>query len=124
MHLFSMTLDFGQAQCMDLFNPPKIVLSQFDEDIHFKHQKSYTDTTKVTETIGAVYSEVETTFLIGKKESQGIMSFTDKPEKDIKMMIVCNEGNPSRYKDLKHYVLDHVEDVDIYGKWNFKTKKN
>ena len=109
----------------DLFNPPKIVLSQFDEEIQFKHQKSYKDTTKVIDEIPALYSEVETTFLIGKKDSSvsELTRFLDKPQKDIKMMIVCNEGNPSRYKDLKHYVLDHVKDVDIYGKWNTKTKR-
>ena len=36
-------------------------------------------------------------------------------------MIVCNEGKPSRYPDLKKYILDHVEDVDIYGQWNSDT---
>ena len=109
----------------DLFNPPRIVLSQYDETIEFKHQTSYTDTTKVIDEIPALYSEVETTFLIGRKDSSvsELTNFLDKPEKNIKMMIVCNEGNPSRYKDLKHYVLDHVEDVDIYGKWNFKSKR-
>jgi hypothetical protein len=109
----------------DLFNPPKIILSQYDEDIEFKHQKSYTDTTKIIDKIPALYSSVETTFLIGRKDSSvsELTRFLDKPVKDIKMMIVCNEGNPSRYRDLKHYVLDHVQDVDIYGKWNFKTKR-
>ena len=35
-------------------------------------------------------------------------------------MVVLNEGLnnvPSRYPMLKQYVLDHVEDVDVYGKW-------
>jgi len=36
-------------------------------------------------------------------------------------MIVCNEGRPSRYNDLKKYILDHVEEVDIYGKWDERT---
>ena len=36
-------------------------------------------------------------------------------------MIVCNEGKPSRYPDLKKYILEHVDDVDIYGQWNPKT---
>ncbi len=107
----------------DLFNPPKVVLSQFDEWIEFKRQKSYEDTTKVVDSVGAVYSEVETTFLIGKKDDNPLGAFVPQSKKDIKMMIVCNEGNPSRYKDLKHYVLDHVQDVDIYGKWNFKSKR-
>ena len=106
----------------DLFNPPKFILSQYNETIDFKHQVSYRNPKKVIDKIPATYSGVETTFLIGRQD-QGLSSFLGKPEKDIKMMIVCNEGNPSRYKDLKHYVLDHVEDVDIYGKWNFKTKR-
>ena len=44
--------------------------------------------------------------------------------KNIKFMIVCNEGRPSRYKDLKKYILDNVEDVDIYGKWDEKILNN
>ena len=31
---------------------------------------------------------------------------------------LLNKFLKSRYKDLKRYILDHVEDVDIYGKWN------
>ena len=114
----------------DMFNPPVKVLSQYDETILHKIHTSYTDHTIIENKIPSEYASMETIFLIGKERGRITDDapnsldnfFDDAPaestDKDIKFMIVCNEGRPSRYKDLKRYILDHVEDVDIYGKWN------
>ena len=113
-----------------MFNPPVKVLSQYDETILHKIHTSYTDHKIIENKIPSEYASMETIFLIGKERGRitddtpnSLDSFFDdapaeSTDKDIKFMIVCNEGRPSRYKDLKRYILDHVEDVDIYGKWN------
>jgi hypothetical protein len=69
---------------------------------------------------------METIFLIGKdkqpKPKENLDAFFNDDVEDItkttKFMIVCNEGRPSRYPILKDYILDHIEDVQIYGKWD------
>jgi len=114
----------------DLFNQPLKVLSQYNEKILHKNHTSYTDHTLNEKHIDGVYANMETIFLIGKERGKAIdeappsldIFFDSTPEqtneKNIKFMIVCNQGLPSRYPDLKKYILDHVQDVDIYGKWN------
>ena len=86
--------------------------------------------------IPAEYKAMETIFLVGKERGKAIVNTpasldvffsdetvtdSDPSEKSIKFMIVCNEGRPSRYPDLKKYILDNVQDVDIYGKWEEET---
>ena len=114
----------------DLFNPPVKVLSQYNESMIHKTHTSYKDHTMIHNNIKGEYASMETIFLIGKEKGKPIDDapnsldsfFEDAPvktnEKNIKFMIVCNEGRPSRYPDLKKYILDHVKDVDIYGKWD------
>jgi len=116
----------------DLWNPPQKIFSQYDEVVEHINYKSYEDGTRESHTINSTYEAIETIFLIGKKRGEmleevpnSLESFFDEEqntgEKDIQFMIVCNEGKPSRYPDLKKYILDHVEDVDIYGQWNPNT---
>jgi hypothetical protein len=38
-------------------------------------------------------------------------------------MVVLNEGKPSRYDLLKEWVLDHFNDVEVYGKWEHEAAK-
>jgi hypothetical protein len=46
-------------------------------------------------------------------------------QRDTQFMVVLNEGTPSRYKLLKEWVLDEVEDCEIYGKWEHEdTEKD
>lgn len=100
----------------DLFNYPKKVLSQYNEDIKYKAYTSYDLTTEnITTTV--TYDRIETIFLIGKERKE----YNDK---NINFMIVCNEGKPSRYDDLKEYVLDYIDDVDVYGQWNKEIIEN
>ena len=118
----------------DLMNPPKKIYSQFNQKCLHINSIKYDDPTREETEIDQLYKGIETTFLIGKKRGESIQEapntldgfFGDqvnsvKTEKDINFMIVCNEGKPSRYPDLKKYILDHVENVDIYGQWNPDT---
>lgn len=116
----------------DLWNPPKKIFSQYNESVVHKNYAGYEDPTRQEHNIECTYDALETTFLIGKNRGEMLEElpnsldsfFEDTPkagEKDIQFMIVCNEGKPSRYPDLKKYILDHVEEVDIYGQWNPNT---
>lgn len=125
---------FFPAQMRDLFHRPKVILSQYTEVINHRSWKSYADMEMVHVKIPAEYKAMETIFLVGKERGKAIVEtpssldafFSDEVtrvpgEKDVKFMIVCNEGRPSRYPDLKKYILDNVQDVDIYGKWDEET---
>ena len=116
----------------DLWNPPQKIFSQYDEVVEHINYKSYEDGTRESHTINSTYEAIETIFLIGKKRGEMLEEVPNSleaffgeeksaDEKDIQFMIVCNEGKPSRYPDLKKYILDHVQDVDIYGQWNPNT---
>jgi hypothetical protein len=121
---------FYPGQVKDLFNPPRQVLSQFNEEINHRSWVSYNDMTTIYKKINAEYKSMETIFLIGKEKGQAIVEVnsslddffsnetSNNSDKSIKFMIVCNQGRPSRYNDLKKYILDNVETVDIYGKWD------
>ena len=121
---------------IDLFNQPKAVLSQYDEIAHQRVRKDYESRDVTTHQIKCEYGAAETIFLIDQQkqkdqesDSSDLDSFfsveeneeestaKEPVEKDIHFMVVCNEGRPSRYNQLKHFILDHIEDVDIYGKW-------
>ena len=128
---------FFPANMRDMFHRPKVVLSQFNEKIEHRTTKDYDDPKTDIVKVESEYKSVETIFLIGKERGKAIAEtpstldsfFDDTPateegSKDIKFMIVCNEGRPSRYNDLKKYILDHVDDVDIYGKWSEEIVNN
>jgi hypothetical protein len=122
---------FFPANMRDMFHRPSLMLSQYTESIKHTTVTEYDNPKPQTVTVQSNYTAIETIFLIGKEKGKAIVEaptasldsfFEDtvelkEGEKDIKFMIVCNEGRPSRYSDLKKYILDHVEDVDIYGKW-------
>lgn len=123
---------FFPSRMRDLFHRPKIVLSQYNETVKHISHNSYDDlSSKQIVDVKCDYSRVETLFLIGKEKGKvekdsSLDSFfeNDKPEnteRDINFLIVCNEGLPSRYPDLKKYILNHIDDIEIYGKWDEKT---
>jgi hypothetical protein len=119
----------------DLFHRPKILLSQYDEIIKHTSRKSYSDLTNEVVSIKSNYTRIETIFLVGKEKDKVEIpneslfdSFLNpepqKTERNINFMVVCNEGKPSRYPDLKKYILDHVKDIDIYGHWDNRVIGN
>ena len=119
----------------DLMNPPKKIYSQYNQKCLHLNSITYESPEREETEIDQLYKGIETIFLIGKKKGVTIQEApntldnffkgsdieTPKDEKDINFMIVCNEGKPSRYPDLKKYILEHVENVDIYGQWNPDT---
>lgn len=111
----------------DLLNPAKVCLSQFTKEVvHTSYTDLKNSDVRVKTKIPMKYSGVETIFLLDKQKGFddtpiSLDSFfeehDDSKDKNIKFMIVLNEGRPSRYNMLKEFILDHVKDVDIYGKW-------
>ena len=77
---------------------------------------NFEDQNYVKNAVPSVYAGMEKMFLIDRE--------IQTTEKTINFMMVLNEGNngvKSRYPMLKEYVLDSMEDVAIYGKWDEKT---
>ncbi len=120
----------------DIFHWPEVVLSQFEQKARVVQKLDYASHDTKELTIPTVYSAMETIFLIGLERGGSAASvappstlgsfFDDEPdlvagEKDINFMIVLNEGRPSRYKLLSQAILNDVEDVQVYGKWDPRT---
>ena len=108
------------SQGNDLMNQPKKILSQYTETIEMQTFDNWTDQNYVKNKIPAVYAGMEKIFLIDKIVNQ-------RDDKHTTFMMVLNEGNngvKSRYPMLKEYVLDSMQDVAIYGKWDEETIGN
>jgi hypothetical protein len=108
---------YAGVRCSDLMNKPKLILSQYDETIGLWTYNNWEEQNQIECKINARYSGVEKIFLIDKK-------IPDNVNKTTNFMIVLNEGNngvKSRYQMLKEYVLDNIDDVEIYGKWDKET---
>ena len=116
---------------VDFLNPPKIALSQMNGQVSGKFMSGQNSFTEYSTPL--VYSGLETVFLLDKRdwrnaasEDVACINFDDTPQsstkKDIKFLVVCNQGDNSfkRGPLLKKYVLDHLDDVEIYGKWEDK----
>jgi len=107
------------SQGNDLMNQPQKILSQYDETIFMQTFDNFEDQNYVKNTIKSNYTGMEKIFLIDKK--------INIAQKNINFMMVLNEGNngvKSRYPMLKEYVLDSMDDVSIYGKWDEETIGN
>ena len=110
----------------DIMHVASKVLSQFNCKVKHNHYTSYTNTEKVFHDVNVSYNGIETIFLMTKEQGNvddaepSLDAFfqTEQTDKQSKFMIVLNEGRPSRYEMLKEYVLDQVQDVNIYGKWS------
>jgi hypothetical protein len=119
----------------DWMHPPQFILSQYNDTLNMKIRAGYRDNTLRVHPVKCTYDAVETIFLLGEKdktlavgESNTLDSFFgEEPEtsapvgKDIPFMIVLNEGKPSRYELLKNAILNDVQDVEVYGKWDPRT---
>lgn len=127
---------FFPFMAKDIFHAPSSVLSQYNETVQYKHRKTYTDNTVIEFPLEARYASSETIYLINDKSKTAeakpcsLESFFGEEEtveeagpieRDIKFLVVLNEGRPSRYSLLKENILDHIEDVDVYGHWNPET---
>jgi hypothetical protein len=111
----------------DILIPPKRILSLTNETMEVEHRISYESDEMIIDKVPAVYSGLETLYVVEEDgEPAGLDSFFDEPdvERDINMVLWLNEGKPSRYPDLKEFVLDSVNDVQVYGVWNEKVLKD
>jgi hypothetical protein len=122
MHVVEVCNDprYTLAQSKDCFVDPKISLSQYTYDYKRTSARDYDDQTRTETMVPAKYAEMEKIFLYGRE-----MPEVGAVNRDTQFMVVLNEGTPSRYKLLKEWVLDEVEDCEIYGKWEHEdTEKD
>ena len=110
----------------DILIPPKRILQLINETVEVEHRVSYESNEMIVDKVPAVYSGIETLYVVEEEEPAGLDDFFDEPEyeRDINMVLWLNEGKPSRYNDLKNFILDSVEDVQVYGVWNEKALKD
>ena len=97
----------------DLFNHPVKILSQYDCICERKHVVSYEDETRIITQHEVTYNNVEKIFLLNHK----MLNVKDL-NKTNDFNIILNEGSPSRYPELKKWILDKNENVNIYGQWS------
>lgn len=105
-------------EAMDLLNRESFVLSQYDTIGTIKHITSVEDQSLVTKDVNIEYSGIEKVFFLGREQKD----ITTIP-KSKKMLIVLNEGGNGGLKRgsmLKEYILDYIDDIEIYGKWSDK----
>lgn len=100
------------AQAKDLMVSPKVTLSQYDTTFNHSRIRSYEDQTRIDVPFDLKYAGMEKIFLCDRKEP--VINL----ERPTNFMIAINEGSPSRYPMLKEWVLDHVQDVEVYGQWS------
>lgn len=110
----------------DILIPPKRILQLINETVEVEHRVSYESNEMIVDKVPAVYSGLETLYVVEEEEPAGLDNFFDEPEqkRDINMVLWLNEGKPSRYNDLKNFILNSVEDVQVYGVWNEKALKD
>ena len=110
----------------DILIPPKRILQLINETVEVEHRVSYESNEMIIDKVPAVYSGIETLYVVEDEEPAALDNFFDEPEyeRDINMVLWLNEGKPSRYNDLKNFILDSVEDVQVYGVWNEKALKD
>lgn len=124
---FTLTPDprYHPIRARDLYNISKFALSQFNsKDMQVKHIVNYEDQSYLFSKVPTFYTALETVFLIDKKKPDLLELAKHKKKK---FMVVLNEGGNgglSRGPELKRWVLNHLEDVDIYGKWSDEWMKD
>lgn len=113
----------------DFFHDETCILSHIDSVQKVKRISGYFDQSLELREVeeNYIYSAIERTSLYFLKKydfrnKDGFEVEGKKHKKDGFMFIACNES-PSRFKNIKNWVLDQFEDVKIYGKWSDDTIK-
>jgi hypothetical protein len=109
---------YTMRQSRDLFHLPEVSLGQYDYEYTTNAITSYEDQTRIERRVPSTYAGMETAFC-------GDYEYTEEVNlnRNVNFAIVLNEGKPSRYDLLKEWVLDHFEEVEIYGKWECDETK-
>lgn len=108
----------------DLTNKPLKYLSQYNESFVkkvFSKLPPDNDNDLIDMTINSEYSGVEKIMLFNNKTNKNFKN------KNNDFNIILNEGKngvKSRYPELKKYVLNFFDDVNIYGEWYSEETKN
>lgn len=99
-------------QARDIIRPPTISLGQYDFVYDKKHFTSFENQDTIITEVPSKYAGMEKSFCVDYKKP------TINQNRTNPFMIILNEGNPSRYNFLKEWVLNHNDNVEIYGKWS------
>lgn len=103
-------------QSRDLFHLPTISLGQYDYEYEANIIESYENQTRSPKKVKSVYAGMETSFCYDYEYTKDINT-----DRNIPFMMVLNEGKPSRYNMLKEWILDHNDNVEVYGKWDHES---
>lgn len=99
-------------QSRDIFHLPEISLGQYDYEYRVNCIESYEDQTRKEVYTKSKYAGMEVGFCMDYKYTEEV-----NIKRNINFMMILNEGKPSRYSLLKEWVLDEIDDVEIYGRW-------
>lgn len=114
----------------DLMHTETCILSHLNAECEVKKFQGYFDDSlkpKTKHIENFIYSGIERTSLLFLKK----YDFRDKDDfvvegkhykKDGFIFVACNES-PSRFSNIKSWILDQFPDVKIYGKWKDTTIK-
>ncbi len=112
----------------DLFNNPPIVLSQINGSMTTSNMTSYEDDTVVEGEVDVIYAHVESTVVMDEIVKP-VDEYWSKREKNISIALNGGMNNEekdqltygkifdARYTNLKEWILDPFEGVEVYGKW-------
>lgn len=107
----------------DIFNMPKFVMSQMSHGkVKHKHIKSYEDQVEVISEYDGFYSGIEKARLIDQPKLD-----IEKLEKTIDITMILNQAKNAknnRDKLIHSYVLDHFDNVSVYGAWEEEFYKD
>jgi hypothetical protein len=106
---------YTMKQSRDLFHLPEKSLGQYNYTYKTNAIRSYEDQERIERKVESVYAGMETAFCGDYEYSQDF-----NEERTNNFMIVLNEGKPSRYDMLNEWILQYLDDVDVYGKWTDK----
>lgn len=112
---------YTSKQSRDFIKSPAYSLGQYDYTYTHNRIKSFEDQTRHDVYQKSHYEGMETAFCIGREYPILENISENRP---VDFMVVLNEGKPSRYKMLKEWVLDRMENVEIYGQWDEEITKN
>ena len=110
------------SQPRDIVFTPDVSLSQYNYSYINKTIKNYEEQLPtIPNTVNVTYNGMEKAFLVGRKFPDNLHN-----EREHRFTIVLNEGKPSRYNELKKWVLDNnvLDDTFVYGKWDEKYTEN
>lgn len=128
--------DNDNIPIIEIINDPRYTLSQprdivFTPDVSLsQYNYSYTNNTienyeaqlpTIPNKVDVTYNGMEKAFLVGRKFPDNLHN-----ERERRFTIVLNEGKPSRYNELKKWVLENnvLDDTFVYGKWDEKYTEN